>query len=261
MKIQGMENKGDGVVVIKIDVPPETEKEKIHREFMQFYDENVKVLEEKHQKELAETEKQITIYRQRTEQTEYRIFLMNQILKTQNYPSVITREKLVTLNFEGGNFEKGFPVIRANILDGHPLPISSTGNLPSNTKIPQLYKKYQQLIKGHQYLKLLPRIKVNKQKQTNFSDKEIDREIHKIISQIQELKKEWRSLLNNWLDTSDFNHIEKELRTKFNPSDKVRLIIQSEDALMQRIPWHLWNFFSSYQFAEAAIGLPKANRV
>ena len=30
---------------------------------------------------------------------------------------------------------------------------------------------------------------------------------------------------------------------------------------MQRIPWHLWNFFSRYQFAEAAIGLPQANRV
>ncbi|GGA16339.1 pentapeptide repeat-containing protein [Okeania sp. KiyG1] len=54
MTIQGMENKGDGVVVIKINVPPETNKEKIHREFMQFYDENVRALEEKYQKELQQ---------------------------------------------------------------------------------------------------------------------------------------------------------------------------------------------------------------
>ncbi|WP_371357482.1 pentapeptide repeat-containing protein, partial [Hydrocoleum sp. CS-953] len=52
MKIKSMENRGDGVVVIRIDVPPETNKEKIHREFMQFYDENVRVLEEKYYQEL-----------------------------------------------------------------------------------------------------------------------------------------------------------------------------------------------------------------
>ena len=52
MKIQGMENKGDGVVVIRIDVPPETEKKKIHREFMEFYNQNVRLLEEKYQQEL-----------------------------------------------------------------------------------------------------------------------------------------------------------------------------------------------------------------
>ncbi|NEP82242.1 MAG: T9SS type A sorting domain-containing protein, partial [Okeania sp. SIO3B3] len=56
MRIRGMENKGDGVVVIKIDVSPETNKEKIHREFMQFYDENLRVLGERYQKELAQSD-------------------------------------------------------------------------------------------------------------------------------------------------------------------------------------------------------------
>ena len=63
------------------------------------------------------------------------------------------------------------------------------------------------------------------------------------------------------MNEASFHKIEKALRTKFNPSDQVRLIIQSEDILMQRIPWHLWNFFSDYLFAETAIGLPEANRV
>ena len=266
MKIQGMENKGDGVVVIKIDVPPETEKEKIHREFMQFYDKNVKVLEEKYQKELAETEKQITLYRQRTEQTEYRIFFMNQILKTQDSPSVIAREKLVTFNFERGSFATGFPVIRANIwLDGHPLPISSTGNLPPNLEIPQLYQdwsqKYKRLRECYLNLSWLPRIKIKKEQTKNLSKKDIEKEVGKIIIQIRELEKEWLLLLNNWLNTSDFHRIEKELRVRFIPSDKVRLIIQSEDTLIQRLPWNLWNFFSDYLSAETAIDLPEANQV
>ncbi|WP_210407393.1 CHAT domain-containing protein, partial [Hydrocoleum sp. CS-953] len=266
MKIQGMENKGDGVVVIRIDVPPETEKEKIHREFMEFYDENVRVLEEKYQQDLAKTEKKITLYRQRTEQNEYQIFLMNQILKTQNSAPVTAREKLVTLNFEGGNFATGFPVIRANIWsDAHHLPISFSSSLPANSEIPQLYQnwsqKYKQLRQLYRNLGLLPRIKMKKEQTTNFSKKDMEKEAQKIIIQIRELEKELQPLLNNWLNTSDFNRIEKELRTKFNPSDKVRLIIQSEDVLMQHIPWHLWNFLSNYQFAETAIVLPEANRV
>ena len=91
---------------------------------MQFYDENVKVLDKKYHQKLAGIEKKVSFYGRKTEDTEYQMVFMNQILKTQNSPSLIAREKLVTLNFEGGDFEKGFPVIRANILDGHPFPIS-----------------------------------------------------------------------------------------------------------------------------------------
>ena len=280
MKIQGMENKGDGVVVIRIDVPLETDKEKIHREFIQFYDENVRLLEKKYQKELEEIKEQINLTLQESErkhqielaqrekqitrseeQNKHTMSLVNQIFqksKSANY--------LVTLNFEGGSFATGFPVIRANIWsNGHPLPTSFSSHLPPNLKIPQLYqdwsKKYEQLRQCYRNLGFLPRIKMKEEQTANFSKKDIYQEVHKIISQIRELEKEWQLLLNNWLNSSDFNRIEKELRTKFNLSDKIRLIIQSEDNLIQHIPWHLWKFFSDYQLAEAAIGLPEANRV
>ncbi|NEQ37128.1 MAG: CHAT domain-containing protein [Okeania sp. SIO3I5] len=273
MTIRGMENKGDGVVVITIDVPPETEKEKIHRQFLKFYEQNLGVLEEKYQEELQEIKRQINQNLQESErkyhielakrekqdarleeQKNYMMSLFNQIFQKST-----SANYLVIINFEGGNFETGFPVIRANIWsDNHPLPISFTGNLPANSEIPQLYQnwsqKYEQLREYHQNSGFLPRIKMKKQQTTNFSKKDIYQEI-------RELEKEWRSLLNNWLNEASFHKIEKALRTKFNPSDQVRLIIQSEDILMQRIPWHLWNFFSDYLFAETAIGLPEANRV
>ncbi|NES07382.1 MAG: CHAT domain-containing protein, partial [Okeania sp. SIO2F4] len=284
MKIQGMENKGDGVVVIRIDVPPETKKEKIHQDFMEIYEQNVRVIEEKYQKELQETKRYISQniqdsqkqYQQHQielaeikkqdarleEQNKHMISLVNEIFQKST-----SANYLVALNFEGGNFQTGFPFIRANIWsDGHPLPISFSSKLPPNSEIPQLYQDWREKDRQLQELKELkyhhvPRIKINKNNPTNFSDKEIDQQEQKIINQIRKLKEKWRSLLNDWLNTSDFQPIEKELRTKFNPSDKLRLIIQSEDALMQRIPWHLWSFFSDYQFGETAIGLPKANRL
>jgi uncharacterized protein YjbI with pentapeptide repeats len=93
IEIKSMENKGDGVVVVKIDVPPETNKEKIHREFMQFYDENVKVLDKKYHQKLAGIEKKVSLYGRKTEETEYRMFFMNQILKIQNSADTRDREK------------------------------------------------------------------------------------------------------------------------------------------------------------------------
>ncbi|NEO57627.1 MAG: CHAT domain-containing protein [Okeania sp. SIO3B5] len=262
MEIKSMENKGDGVIVVKIDVPPKTNKEKIHQEFVQIYDETVIALEEKYQKQLAGIEKQVSLYRRKTEETEYRMFLMNQILKTQTSANAITREKLVILNFEGGNLTKGFTRIKAYIWsDGHPLPMDITSNLPSNLEINQLYQKwsqkYQKLTELYQNFSLSSRIKIKKNQKINVSIKDVK----ETIAQIQELEKEWRLLLNDWLSFPSFARIENQLRTKIKPSDKVRLIIQSEDNLIQRLPWHLWNFFSDYQLAETAIALPEANRV
>ncbi len=280
MKIKSMENRGDGVVIIRIDLPPKTNKEKIHREFMQFYNENLRVLEEKYQKELEEIQGKINQNLQESEiKTEIElteIKKQNARLEEQKKPMIslvnhifqksTSANYLVTLNFEGGNFKTGFPVIRANIwLDSHPLPISFTSNLPPNLKIPQLYQdwreKYKQLRELYHHLGFIPRIKIKKKQITNLSKKDIEKEVKKIIIQIRELEKEWLLILNEWLNTSSFNRIEKKLRVKFNPSDKVRLIIQSEDILIHRLPWHLWNFFSDYIFAETAIGLPEANRV
>ena len=259
--IKSMENKGDGVVVVKIDVPPETNKEKIHREFMQFYDENVKVLDKKYHQKLAGIEKKVSLYGRQTEETEYQMFFMNQILKIQNSADTRDREKLVIINFEGGNFRTGFTGIKAEIWsDRHHLPTSFTSNLKANPKIPLLYqdwnKKYQQLKYYYSY-SFFPRIKVQPDQATNISLKDIQ----EIISQIQELEKKLQVILNEWLSCPSFARIENQLRTKINSSDRVRLIIQSSDILMQRLPWHLWNFFSDYQFAETAIALPEANRV
>jgi len=258
MEIKSIENKDDRVVV-KIEVPPEIEKEKIHRQFMQIYDETVIALEAKYQQQLAGIEKQISLNRRKTDENENRMFFMDQLLKIQNPPRTIAREKLVILNFEGGNFATGFPVIRANIWsDGHPLPTFFASNLTANPKIPQLYQdwrqKYQKLRDCYSFFSRI-KVKPDQTKNASITDAQ------QIISQIQELEKKLQLLLNEWLTSPSFARIENQLRTKINSSDRVRLIIQSSDILMQRLPWHLWNFFSDYKLAETAIALPEANRV
>jgi len=64
LEIQSIENKGDGVVVVRVNVPPDTNKEKIHREFNQQYEQALKALEAKYRAELQARDGQIAIYRE-----------------------------------------------------------------------------------------------------------------------------------------------------------------------------------------------------
>lgn len=66
LEIQGIENKGDGVVVVKVKVPPDTDKEKIHQDFTQNYELALKEVEAKYKAELAAKDKEIGIYRQKS---------------------------------------------------------------------------------------------------------------------------------------------------------------------------------------------------
>ena len=64
LTIQAIENKGEGVFVIKVSVPPDTNKEKIHSEFTHNYQLELKAVEEKYKAELKGKDDQIVIYRQ-----------------------------------------------------------------------------------------------------------------------------------------------------------------------------------------------------
>ncbi len=66
LTIQSIENKGDGVVVVRVSVPPEADKAKLHNEFNQNYDLAVKALEARYHAELKAKDEQITIYREKS---------------------------------------------------------------------------------------------------------------------------------------------------------------------------------------------------
>lgn len=66
LSIQSIENKGDGVVVVRVNVPADADKAKLHSEFNQTYDTAVKALEAKYHAELQAKDDQIVIYRQQS---------------------------------------------------------------------------------------------------------------------------------------------------------------------------------------------------
>ncbi|MDJ0579247.1 pentapeptide repeat-containing protein [Crocosphaera sp.] len=64
LEIETIENKGEGMVVIKVKVSPDANKAKIHQDFIQDYQFNLREIEASYQKKLAGKEKEIDISNQ-----------------------------------------------------------------------------------------------------------------------------------------------------------------------------------------------------
>ncbi len=59
--------------------------------------------------------------------------------------------------------------------------------------------------------------------------------------------------LNQWLNASSFRPIKEALLQHLSLTAPVQVLLQAEDTRLQRLPWHLWDFFQHYTGAELAI--------
>ncbi|MDF5721943.1 MAG: CHASE2 domain-containing protein [Rhizonema sp. PD37] len=150
--------------------------------------------------------------------------------------------KLVVFSLLGGDLNKGFPVVMAQLWHHNQL-FKITGSLPAAPQLSELYQRWQLLYKAvHQRLGNHQRIKVHSQDITNISVNDFD----EICQQLQ------RSI-NVWLKFESFQNIERQVRTLLNQDDEIRVIIETNIVSLHRLPWHLWNFFEDYPKAELAL--------
>jgi uncharacterized protein YjbI with pentapeptide repeats len=245
--IQSIENKGDGVVVVKVSVPPETNKAKIHAQFIEVYEESIKSLEEKYQAELKGKEGEIAAYRQ---QNQAMMSFLNNIVQFRNiHTSQKLGEKLIIIRFTQGDLSAGFALVEAEIREvDHPLPISLHGSLPVNNiwSIYQVWQeKYQELIK---VLQPIPRIKM-KPTFNQLSQKEIN----SLQSDVKQITQTLTQEINTWFNSPEFSTINNQLRSLIQPDERLRIVFQSADPNIAYIPWHLWEFVTTYRYAEIGI--------
>ena len=73
------------------------------------------------------------------------------------------------------------------------------------------------------------------------------------FQECQESATEVRSLLGAWLDSEPFRRIDKRLREELNRDEVIRFLIRTDDEHLQKLPWHLWDFFERYPKAEVAL--------
>ncbi|WP_407888531.1 CHASE2 domain-containing protein, partial [Scytonema sp. NUACC26] len=59
--------------------------------------------------------------------------------------------------------------------------------------------------------------------------------------------------LHKWLDSEEFRCINNTLREELKRDEIIRVLIRTDNQDLHCIPWHLWDFFNRYSFAEFAI--------
>ncbi|NEQ86257.1 MAG: sensor protein Chase2, partial [Moorea sp. SIO2I5] len=150
--------------------------------------------------------------------------------------------KLVVINLGEGNLETGC-LATIKIGDDRALPsIEIVGKLPPEPEFAKLHKRWHLI---YQNLGFYVRA-LKKKPDINTSIISID--------QFRQLSKDLVKSLNCWLNSEDFRVIKEAFLKNLSPSDEIRVIIQVEDIQLRRIPWHLWDIFDYYRYAEVALG-------
>ncbi|WP_373693626.1 CHAT domain-containing protein [Limnofasciculus baicalensis] len=125
------------------------------------------------------------------------------------------------------------------------------GKLPSASLVMENYHQWQSLYRN---LTLLFRLGERKNQITNASSEDI-------IAACRKSGETLATSLNSWLNAESFRPIREKLLEKLLPTDTIRVILQVDNISLQRLPWHLWNFFELYPKAEIALSAPAYERI
>ena len=149
--------------------------------------------------------------------------------------------ELVILRIEEGNFTGGFPVSLRIVEEEGDLTseIAITGRLPPAPDIPSQYKNWQVNYRNLGKNLRLGSIPI----QSNVNLKQASQESGIIL----------KDSLNNWLNSSEFQAIREKWLENLAPQQTIRVLLQTDNTLLQRLPWHLWDLLERYPQAEIAI--------
>lgn len=158
--------------------------------------------------------------------------------------------RVVVLSLGQGTLYDGFPVVTAQIGEAdNPYHMKFTASLPPAPEIAELYRKWRSLYSAY-YQRLTLRQEVDVD-----NDFEIEEAFVTHVSEVDlnDLCQQLSHRINAWLNIPEFRRIDQQLRTQLKPSEEIRLLIETNDNLLRRLPWHLWNLFEDYPNAEVAL--------
>jgi CHASE2 domain-containing sensor protein len=150
--------------------------------------------------------------------------------------------KLVVLKMDGDLEYQGFRVTLEIGSDFAPPEIEISGKLPRCPDLATYLCQWQ-----HKYRSLgMP---------SRIKPQEIiyDGSITTRISECRQKAKVLIDCLQRWFDSQEFRCINNTLREELKRNEAIRVLIRTDNPELQRIPWHLWDFFDRYSLAEFAL--------
>ena len=152
--------------------------------------------------------------------------------------------KTILIQFGSGNLDIGLPSISTQLITENEV-FKYTSELPAAPEITKLYWRWQKYyLDLHKRFSWGTRIFVpdDPGEETNISANEFN-----VLCDQIGVK------LNDWLITRSFQMMERRLVANLLPCDHIQVIIETDDNLLRRVPWHLWNFFEVFPQAEIII--------
>jgi CHASE2 domain-containing sensor protein len=67
--------------------------------------------------------------------------------------------------------------------------------------------------------------------------------------------------LNHWLQSGSFRPICEKWLEKLQPQDTIRMILQTEDLHLPKLPWHLWEMLDRHPYTELGLAAPLYEQV
>lgn len=159
----------------------------------------------------------------------------------------------VVIHWGDGNLNQGFPRITVRLwTEYQPHSQQWVGHLPAAPELVELYRIWQST-----YRTLCDRRVLR----SPVEEDELEISAGGItqVSQqgFEEFSQQLQHNLNTWLQSEGFLNIEQQLRSSLDPTDEIRVILETEDSWLQRLPWQNWNFFQDYSYAEVALSRPE----
>lgn len=160
--------------------------------------------------------------------------------------------KLVVLKFDG-NLEQGFQVLLEIGDEGYRPSIELIGALPPNLEIASHLSAWQQ-----RYRDLSADGLVNSriQPQQIIYGGSVNR-----LEDCWQAAADLHQRMMQWLSSESFRRLDLRLRESLSVSESIRVLIRTQDPLLRRLPWHLWDFIERYAKTEIALSAPVSERI
>lgn len=239
--LKGIEKYGENSFIVKLKTLEEIDKTALSQEFWASYSDALSRLEENHQRQLNFYQHQLDYYHRSNTDL---IRALDRITKVQErHENSSDTPKQIILTFWKGSLREGFPVSAELQIDA-----SNFARFPANLSpapdLEHFYYEWQEMysrisgISGRVTFK-----KNNDSSLTNVS-------LQELYLRGERLKQ----ALNIWLQSHSFRPISDKIREKFLPSDEIRILIQSDDLLLKKLPWNTWDFLNDFSRAEISLG-------
>jgi hypothetical protein len=156
--------------------------------------------------------------------------------------------KRVVLKFGKGSFEHGFPVTVQIGKEGQPFSAEIPCEISPAPNIPQQYGNWRS---AYHKLGFDFRIKAVEGLVTNIS----------VIDDCNQAAQTLYDGLITWLNSASFFPIKEIFLKNIHHTDEVRVLLQTENNVLQSLPWHHWDLIDSYPNAEIALSPQKYQKV